>query len=343
MKKKILLTICFIIIQSFFYLSPVKADSSTPSVFGVPDLSVSIPGMDKLEAVKCDAENTNCSIPWIAQYIGALQRYAIAIIGILAVIVLMMGGVIWLTAGGNQTRISEAKTLITGSLTGLVLVLASYLILYTINPDLTVLKNINISYIAKEDMTQILTAIKDGEDITQDQAELMNKLDTNKVISHTAGKSANSYKGLSCDKSIFDGGKSVEFFTTGYYKPGPWKDSWSFFCDVGLQCSCPPGVKQIGPNKSLCKHGYKYCDKFSSTTPYCTNNAAGHEPKIGEIAAANCFKVGDKVCLGGKLTLTVADRGSAIQGRRFDIWSGNDKKLALSNTGVVSVTLGPCK
>lgn len=341
----------FILLFSYLFFSALpfcnaqttSTQTSKASIFNAPDLSVSIPGMDKLEPVQCDEDHLNCSIPWLAKYIGGLQRYAIGIIGIIAVITLMMGGVIWLTSGGDQNKIGEAKNWIIGSITGLVLTLGAYLLLYTINPDLTVLKNIDVSYLSKIDLSEIIIAIKDGDPITQDQAELMNSLDTKGLISHTAGKSAENYKSQSCDKSIFAGGKAVEFFTTGYYKPGPWKDDWSFFCDVGLQCSCPPGVKQLPGNKSLCKHKYKYCDKFSSSTPYCTGNAAGHEPKMGEIAADSCFSVGDKVCLGGKLTMTVADRGSAIKGRRFDIWSGSDKKAALSNTGVVSVTLGPCQ
>jgi hypothetical protein len=57
-------------------------------------------------------------------------------VGILAAIVLMFGGVLWLTAGGNPNRIENAKAWIGGSLTGLILALLSYLILYTLNPSL---------------------------------------------------------------------------------------------------------------------------------------------------------------------------------------------------------------
>jgi len=40
------------------------------------------------------------------------------IIGILAALALMIGGVIWLIAAGNASRISEAKAWIGASLTG---------------------------------------------------------------------------------------------------------------------------------------------------------------------------------------------------------------------------------
>jgi len=77
----------------------------------------------------------------IGQYVEAIYKYAIGIVGILATVVMMMGGVIWITAGGNTERISNAKSWISASLTGLVLALASYTILYTINPNLVKFKN----------------------------------------------------------------------------------------------------------------------------------------------------------------------------------------------------------
>ena len=72
----------------------------------------------------------------IAEYIRVIYRYAIGIVGILAAVVLMIGGVLWIVAGGNATQIGEAKAWIGAALTGLVLALTSYLILSTVNPAL---------------------------------------------------------------------------------------------------------------------------------------------------------------------------------------------------------------
>lgn len=72
----------------------------------------------------------------IANYIRAIYKYAIGIVGILAAVVLMFGGIIWLTAGGNATQISNAKAWIGASLSGLVIALLSYMILATVNPAL---------------------------------------------------------------------------------------------------------------------------------------------------------------------------------------------------------------
>lgn len=81
----------------------------------------------------------------IGEYIQAIYKYAIGAVGILATVVLMFGGILWLTAGGNQERVTNAKSWITASLTGLVLTLCSYLILATVNPALTTFKPIKVA------------------------------------------------------------------------------------------------------------------------------------------------------------------------------------------------------
>jgi hypothetical protein len=64
--------------------------------------------------------------PSIAKYIKAVYNYAIGIVGILAAVVLMFGGVRWLLAGGSPDKIGDAKAWIGASLTGLILALTSY-------------------------------------------------------------------------------------------------------------------------------------------------------------------------------------------------------------------------
>jgi len=72
----------------------------------------------------------------IGDYIKNIYRYAIGGVGILATVVMMFGGFVWITAGGNASRVGDAKAWIGAALSGLVLALASYLILNTINPAL---------------------------------------------------------------------------------------------------------------------------------------------------------------------------------------------------------------
>lgn len=115
-------------------------------------LQVLIPGLDKIaqefpaSCTTTDAK-TNCTLPWIAIYIKALYNYALGIVGILAAIALMIGGVIWLVSAGNATRISQAQSWIIGSLTGLLIMVTSYILLNQINPDLVGLKPVTLKII----------------------------------------------------------------------------------------------------------------------------------------------------------------------------------------------------
>jgi len=95
------------------------------------------------------------STEFIGKYIRAIYKYAIGFVGIIAAVVLMFGGILWITAGGSAERIGEAKAWIAASLTGLILALLSYLILATINPALV---NFTISGIKPAEPTAPPTA-----------------------------------------------------------------------------------------------------------------------------------------------------------------------------------------
>lgn len=78
----------------------------------------------------------------IGKYIQALYNYGLAIVGILAAIMLMAGGVLWLTSGGDAGKVGQAKELIIGSISGTVILFSSWIILNTVNPALLSFKPI---------------------------------------------------------------------------------------------------------------------------------------------------------------------------------------------------------
>lgn len=109
-----------------------------------PVLNIKFGGTEiKFDPVSCEA-GSECSINWIGQYINVLYRYIIGIAAILAAVMILVGGFIWLSSAGNPSRITQAKEFIFGALTGLLLALFSYLILYTLNPNLVNLSPIKI-------------------------------------------------------------------------------------------------------------------------------------------------------------------------------------------------------
>jgi len=136
-----------------------KIDTTTPSEPSKiipPVLSVSIPGFGQFSQVTCDDPKAPCKIPWLAEYIKALYKYSVTIISLLAVVVMMIGGVLWLTAGGNKERISSGMNFIKGGVMGIIIALSSYAILFILNPNLVILSPININYINKLDLEELV-------------------------------------------------------------------------------------------------------------------------------------------------------------------------------------------
>ncbi|MBU1165295.1 pilin [Patescibacteria group bacterium] len=80
--------------------------------------------------------NLDCGVD-LPNYIASLYKFLISFAAVLAVVMIMVGGVQWMMAGGSPERVSNAKTYITSALIGLILALSSFLLLQTINPRLT--------------------------------------------------------------------------------------------------------------------------------------------------------------------------------------------------------------
>ena len=80
----------------------------------------------------------------IGTYLINVYNYGIGLIGFLAALVMMWGGLMWSTSGGDSGRVGEAKAWIAASLSGLVLTLSSVMILGMINPQLTKTTSLNI-------------------------------------------------------------------------------------------------------------------------------------------------------------------------------------------------------
>ena len=66
----------------------------------------------------------------------SLYTYIISIAGVIALIALIIGGILFLTSSGEPEKLSKAKKQILAAFFGIIILLSSYLILRTINPDL---------------------------------------------------------------------------------------------------------------------------------------------------------------------------------------------------------------
>ncbi|MFH1979157.1 MAG: hypothetical protein ABII97_02140 [Patescibacteria group bacterium] len=125
-KQKIFTTSLAILLFGFFSFSGVGAyiavDSELDDAVGLYSEEEYVPGT-------------------FAQYATQTLKFAITIGALLAIIIIIIGGFEYVTAGGNTGQVEKAKERITQAILGLILIVGSYLILYTINPDLV---NLNL-------------------------------------------------------------------------------------------------------------------------------------------------------------------------------------------------------
>jgi uncharacterized membrane protein YidH (DUF202 family) len=61
-------------------------------------------------------------------FAASVVTYLLTFLGIIAVIIILYGGFLWMTAAGNEDRVSKAKKTIIAGAIGLVIILASYAI-----------------------------------------------------------------------------------------------------------------------------------------------------------------------------------------------------------------------
>ena len=76
----------------------------------------------------------------IGEFIILMYKYLVTIASIVAVVVVIVAGMQWVTSGGNSEAIGSAKKRIGGALIGLFIAYMSYFVLNTINPALVNLR-----------------------------------------------------------------------------------------------------------------------------------------------------------------------------------------------------------
>ncbi len=167
-------------------------DSVTnPLPITTPKLNIPIPTLPKLSDVPPVTDGGQVVIPWVGEYFAAAYQYFVGIAIIVAIIMMMVGGLQWSASAGSSERIGAARSKITNGLMGMFLALGSYLILYTINPDLVKFKALVIPSISRVEI---------DEDITEQHANV----DENTVFdakSGSAEEQSNKVKIQNCQSA----------------------------------------------------------------------------------------------------------------------------------------------
>ena len=98
------------------------AASFPGAAFAAAGLQDAIQGLGE-SAGGAGYNTTNASIP---SYVGALINGALSTLGVLFLILMFYGGMLWLTAEGEQEKIKKARGFIFHSILGLILTLFSF-------------------------------------------------------------------------------------------------------------------------------------------------------------------------------------------------------------------------
>ena len=140
-----LITFFLVLMIGLFFVLPVLAEPvQLETTARTPNIQINIGDFSaaNFKPYVCP-EGSTCPIGWIGQYIGVVYQYGVGLAAVLATVMIMAGGFLWLTSGGSPDRVGKAKEFIAGSLTGLLLALFSFMILYTVNPELVKLTPIS--------------------------------------------------------------------------------------------------------------------------------------------------------------------------------------------------------
>ena len=120
------LKIFLLILGVAFLIGPATAvlaqSQNTPDLWG-NNASVNQPGWNGANTIQNTTGLGNKDPRAIAT---GIINVILGFVGIIAVILIIVGGFKWMTAGGNEDKVDEAKRLMIAGVTGLAIVLAAF-------------------------------------------------------------------------------------------------------------------------------------------------------------------------------------------------------------------------
>jgi hypothetical protein len=107
----------------FMGLSGVEAATSTSGSLSADELFGGSSGSDSAFQGATGLGDAN-----LVDTIAAIIRIALGFLGVIAVVIILLGGFKWMTAAGAEDKVKSAKQLIFSGITGLVIILSAYAI-----------------------------------------------------------------------------------------------------------------------------------------------------------------------------------------------------------------------
>lgn len=96
------------------FLAPAPVGAQTTNLIKTSDLGISY------------GESIGLGTRDVRETIASIIRVAMGLLGIVAVGIILIGGFTWMTAGGNEDKVGEAKKWIFSGVIGLAIILSAY-------------------------------------------------------------------------------------------------------------------------------------------------------------------------------------------------------------------------
>ncbi|NCO04707.1 MAG: hypothetical protein GW939_01005 [Candidatus Magasanikbacteria bacterium] len=247
----------------FFYVAqPVFADGDTdddnavdPIMVRAPEPVIQIPGLELSPSTIVEPDpnaalaDTYIESPFLSEYLAAVYRFGVAAAVLLCMLVIIVSGLQWTASGGNSATISSAKKRITGAITGMLLAVGSYSVLYTINPNLLAFPTLKTLYVRGINLEDLV--IDEKRDQQQTLTNLPKTIDNNtfdelfKAFANcsVAGRDGMDWRFL----------KVVAYFESARWQYAQRANSFGFvgLFQVGTDF-CPSMLKQYPQWAALC-------------------------------------------------------------------------------------------
>ena len=132
--KKIFLSL--IIVEMFFSYAPAFAQNM-PAYDYATKAHVS----SEIETFLCSPKIGGSSA--LYQCINQLYKFAIVLASVVGVFFIVIAGYIYMSSDGSSEAVDKAKDILTSTITAIVILLAGYVLLNALNPDLIQFHNVN--------------------------------------------------------------------------------------------------------------------------------------------------------------------------------------------------------
>ncbi|MFH2136578.1 MAG: pilin [Patescibacteria group bacterium] len=118
--KKIFIFSCFVLA-----LATLAAPLITSAVAAPGDT------LNRLKEVGGEAYGTGTEAPRsVTEIVGGIIKTGLSVLGIVAAILIIYAGYVWMTARGKEERINKAKETLEAAIIGLIIIMAAYAITY---------------------------------------------------------------------------------------------------------------------------------------------------------------------------------------------------------------------